>query len=323
MAESIENPTIKLMEPVPDERLRAWLHEFYGKDVSIKKRDVLRHRDFSYVERIQLEDALPESLIYKLVIPPWDIEQDLHERVLVPSISSSAQLYMTAHYGAITALFLEDLGTEYLTEHATAEIAKTFGEDLAKMHRSYTYRIEEIIDSGIMRNLKAEDIEPFTEELVNNLNKLDSLKDEQVSLLKKAAQVCASKLQDEPPTLVHGDLYAENIVLRNKHLYLFDWSWFTSISIALVDLASMISDHPKNGLFREFKDEFTEAYCFESGRTKEEVVSLAPYAATVERLLFLKWLEERKSRGVLGTTVGHVDGLIDTVINQVKEKVES
>ena len=157
MAE-IENPTIKLMEPVPESVVTAWLHEFYGKAVKIESRSVLRHRDFSYVERIHFLDSLPESLIYKLVKPPWDIEQDLHERVLVPSISSSAQLFMTAHYESTTALFMEDLGNEYLTEHADQEKAQTFGEDLAKMHRSYSYRMEELIESGILRNLSADRI---------------------------------------------------------------------------------------------------------------------------------------------------------------------
>lgn len=107
-----EDGSLDLLTPVGEERLTSWLQEFYGKAVTVKSRELLRHRDLSYVERIELEDALPQSLIYKLVLPPWDVEQDLHERILIPSISNSPQLFMAAHQGQVTAMFMEDLGRE-------------------------------------------------------------------------------------------------------------------------------------------------------------------------------------------------------------------
>lgn len=322
MTESTENPAIKLMEPVPDKKLFSWLHEFYGKEVSIKSRDILRHRDFSYVERIQLENALPESLIYKLVLPPWDIEQDLHQRVLVPSISSSAQLFMTAHHGSTTALFMEDLGNEYMTEQANEELAQRFGEDLAKMQRSYSYRIEELLEACILRDLSPDKIIGFTDQLASEFLKTKSITNSQANVITRAAQIARERLKDETVTLIHGDLYAENIVTRKNQLFVFDWSWFTCISSALVDVASMVSEHPKNGKFAEVRTKFIEAYCYESGRKVPEIMDLIPAASAVERLQFLKWLQERKARGVLGTTVGHVDDLITTVISQIEEHLE-
>src|SRR4029077_2203273 len=114
---AVENESLILLDPPPQERLIGWLHEFYGKPVQIVKRELLRHRDLSLVERLWLDNALPESLIYKVVLPPWDIEQELHQRVLIPSISNSAQLFMSAHFGQLTAMFLEDLGTESLLKY--------------------------------------------------------------------------------------------------------------------------------------------------------------------------------------------------------------
>src|SRR5262249_6852208 len=93
-----EAANLNLLIPAPQEKLDNWLAEFYGHSVSIEKRQVLRHRDLSYVERLWIKDGLPSSLIYKLVLPPWDIEQDIIERVLIPSVSNSAQLYLCAHY---------------------------------------------------------------------------------------------------------------------------------------------------------------------------------------------------------------------------------
>lgn len=148
-----EDASLTLLSAAPEEKLQAWLIEFYGKPVRILNREVLRHRDLSMVERLTFTDALPSSLIYKQVLPPWDIEQDLHERILIPSISNSAQLFLSAHHGQLTALFLEDLGSDYLEGLATAEIACRVGEELAKLHRSYCYRTDELLHTNVLRSL--------------------------------------------------------------------------------------------------------------------------------------------------------------------------
>lgn len=317
-----KNPAIKLLEPVPEKLLFSWLNEFYGKEVSVANRTVLRHRDFSYVERIQLSEALPDSLIYKLVIPPWDIEQDLHERVLVPSISNSAQLYMTAHYGNITAMFMEDLGTVYMNESADKESCLKFAKHLARMHRAYSYRLEELIDAGILRHLSSDNLPEFGSNLFLRLSKLESISDEQSKELHNLFEIVRDNLKAETLSLVHGDLYAENVVLRGSRQHLIDWSWFTSIATPLIDLATITSDHPKNGVILQFKEEFLEAYCFESGRSLEELSGLKPSAHALERFLFLSWLAERKDRGIVGTTVGHVDELVSAVIGQIQELIK-
>src|SRR5262249_15878412 len=149
----MENETLTLLTPAPEERLTAWLAEFYGKPVTIANRELLRHRDLSMVERLHITDGLPASLIYKQVLPPWQIEQDLHEHVLIPSISNSAQLYMSANCGQITAMFLEDLGTTSLLNACNADMAGRFGKELAKMHRSYSYRSDELVSVNVLPTL--------------------------------------------------------------------------------------------------------------------------------------------------------------------------
>lgn len=312
------NPTIKLLEPVPEKLLFNWLNEFYGKDVTVEERTVLRHRDFSYVERIRLSEALPDSLIYKLVIPPWDIEQDLHERVLVPSLTNSAQLYMSAHHGSTTAMFMEDLGTVYMNESADKDSCLKFAKHLARMHRAYSYRLEEVIDAGILRHLSSDNLPGFGKELITSLVQMESISNTRAKQLQVFFDSACDQLKEEPLSLVHGDLYAENIVIRPQRQHLIDWSWFTSIATPLIDLATITSDHPKNGKLSRFKDEFLEAYCFESGRSPKDLSELKQYAHALERFLFLSWLAERKSRGILGTTVGHVDDLVTTVADQIE-----
>lgn len=319
-----EDPSLNLLTPAPEEKLRSWLSEFYGKSVEIVSREVLRHRDLSYVERLVLKDCLPDSLIYKQVLPPWDVEQDLHERILIPSIASSAQLYMTAHSGQVTTMFLEDLGGVNLKEQSVeTKTARHLGEDIARMHRAYSYRIDELIQMNVLRTLNPIDFETFANDVTMPLLEWGDLNDDDAIEIAQAAKEIAHALAGEPTTLVHGDLYAENIIKRNERTFIIDWSWFTQIGVPTMDLASLISDHPKNGELRQHVDEILEAYCFESGRKTEDVQNALPFAAALERLCFLHWLQVRKTMGILGTTVGPVEQLMRSVADDIISKRQS
>lgn len=320
-ASAAENASLQLLTPVPEDRLQSWLKEFYGKEVRVRNRELLRHRDLSYVERIELEDALPQSLIYKLVLPPWDVEQDLHERILVPSISNSPQLFMAAHHGQITAMFMEDLGRESLLERGgSQEMARRIGEELAKMHRSYAYRTDELMQLGVLRSLSPIDYASFVETFCDKLRGWNLLAGEDGATLDKLARVLALALAGETISLVHGDLYAENIIVRGSRLFIIDWSWFTALGVPLIDIGSLTMTHHKNGPFADYRNDLIEAYCFESGRTEKDVRATLPYAETLSRILFLEWLVERKQRGIEGTTVGPVDNLIGKVVAELLER---
>jgi len=315
-----EDESLTLLAPAPEEKLNAWLDEFYGKPVQISSRQLLRHRDLSYVERLNIDDALPSSLIYKQVLPPWDVEQDLHEKILIPSISNSAQLYLSATHGPLTALFMEDLGTGFLEIMATAELAGRVGEELAKLHRSYSYRTAELIHTNVLRTLFPADYEQFTSDIVALLDQWQIVNQADLRFLEQLAKLLASKLADETTSLVHGDLYAENIIVRSDRLFIIDWSWFTLLGVPLMDLATLAMTHHKNGKFANFNEQLVDSYCYESGRDADQVRMLLPYAETLSRLLFLQWLVERRRRGILGTTVGPVDALIPKVVQELRDR---
>lgn len=318
-----ENESLELLQPAPEERLHGWLNEFYGKAVEIRERTVLRHRDLSCVERLTITDALPASLIYKLVLPPWDVEQDLHERVLIPSISNSATLYLTGHFGSLTAMFLEDLGPDSLLNHEVdADFAADVGKELAKMHRSYSYRIDELLDLNVLRSLLPLDYESFTVKMLEQLHGWGLADAAAIRAVVELARALARQLAGEPVSLVHGDLYAENILVRGRRLFIIDWSWFTMIGVPIMDLASITADHFKNGSFSRWRETVLDAYCFESGRAPEDIARSIPYGEALSRLLFLHWLVERRSRGIMGTTVGPVDKLIPKVIDELRERAQ-
>lgn len=316
----MENESLKLLDPPSQERLSGWLHEFYGKNVEVERRVLLRHRDLSLVERLHIADALPESLIYKVVLPPWDVEQDLHERILIPSISNSARLFLSGTCGQMTALFMEDLGTESLmggTDHKTAIL---IGTELAKMHRAYEYRIEELEPLGILRTLRPGQYLQVADNLVQSIEQWQLSTPAERQQLQTLGRLLDDELSSERLSLVHGDLYAENIILRGGRFYIIDWSWFTMIGVPLLDLSTLVSDHFKNGEDRQWQQVALETYCDEAGRDIEKVRALLPAAYTLSRLLFLDWLVERRNRGIMGTTVGPVDGVIETLVTELFER---
>lgn len=326
-----EDASLQLISILPEERLQSWLVEFYGKPMQITHREVLRHRDLSFVERLEFQDALPKSLIYKQVLPPWDVEQDLHERILIPSISNSPQLFMSAHSGQITAMLMEDLGPENLLSRChqiesdsaqLKDLARTLGEELAKMHRAYSYRTDELMGLGILRSLSPIDYGDLAQSMADKLAgwQLGTVEDREA--LVKLAKAIAVPFAGEPISLTHGDLYAENIILRQDKLFIIDWSWFASLGVPLVDIATITMTHHKNGPFADYRDDLIEVYCYESGKNEKETRAALPYAEALSRLLFLDWLLERKTRGIEGTTVGPVDNLITQVIQELTGRLD-
>lgn len=314
----MENETLNLITPPPQERLTAWLTEIYGKPVTITSRQLLRHRDLSYVERLRVHDAMPESLIYKVVLPPWDVEQDLHEHILIPSISNSARVYLSGTHLDTTAMFMEDLGERGLLDSlGDDDLANKVGTEIAKLHRAFTYRIAEVQSTNVLRSLLPAEFSVCARELADELESAEVLSADQANVVRRVGQLASEKLADEPISLVHGDMYAENILYDGQHLFIIDWSWFTMISTPIIDLATLTMKHFKNGSLADKRIEVLEAYCSEYSRNFDDTVAKLPYAEALSRLLFLRWLVERRRRGITGTTVGPVEILMGTVVSEL------
>ena len=235
----------------------------------------------------------------------------------LPSVTNSPQLYLTAHYGQLTVLFLEDLGSDSLLQLGNVELAGRLGESLARMHRAYIYRVDDLMQTGILRTLTPIDYVDFTKTLGQYLSSWHLISAKEKDNLLQVGQLLATSLASEPISLVHGDFFAENIIIHNSRLFIIDWSWFTFIGVPLLDLGTITMSHKKNGHFVQFKKELIEAYCFESARDVSDVMKLLPHTQSLNRLLLLHWLVERKSNGIEGTTVGPVDNLIPQVVQEI------
>ncbi len=325
LEKSVENETLSLLTPPPQDLLINWLAEMYGKRVEIEKRQVLRHRDLSFVERLWVHDAFPKTLIYKVVLPPWDIEQDLHEHILIPGVSNSARLYLAGNHLNQTAMLMEDLGEQELVAslETNTDLPNRVGTELAKLHRAFTYRIQEVQGTGVLRNLLPADFKNLLLQMKQELYNWAIIDSAQEKLLDEIGSMLSERLADEPVSLVHGDLYAENMLFDGQHLWIIDWSWFTKISTPILDLATLTMDHFKNGALREKSAEVLEAYCAEYSRPLEETKEKLPYAELLSRVLFLEWLIERRRRGIMGTTVGPVEIVIASVLAELNLRFQT
>jgi len=170
---------------------------------------------------------------------------------------------------------------------------------------------------NILGTLLPIDYVEFTAKLTRKLSGWKLASRSQAKSLKTLAATLAPRLAGEPFSLVHGDLYAENIIKRGQRLFIIDWSWFTMLGVPLMDLATVTMNHHKNGALVRYCEDIIDAYCFEAGRDAQDVRRVLPHAETLSRLLFLNWLVERRSRGIMGTTVGPVDNLIASIVDEL------
>jgi hypothetical protein len=321
--QAVENETLSLLTPPCQEFLLSWLSEIYGKPVEIERRQLLRHRDLSYVERLHVKDCLPQTLIYKVVLPPWDIEKDLFERVLIPKVSRSPGLYLSAVCAGMTVLFIEDFGENPLLDSlkSTSGLPSRLGKEIAELQLAYAGRLTELREGGVLRLIAPADFARLALEFGDELLRLSIISQAQARMFMTLGNVLSSALAAEPLSLVHGDLYAENLLYAREQICIIDWSWFVRISAAILDLATLTMNHFKNGQLSAYRQEIIEAYACEYGRSASEIESKLSYAELASRLFFLEWLLERRRRGIMGTTVGPVDVLIANVVSELAARL--
>src|SRR5205085_78071 len=100
----------------------------------------------------------------------------------------------------------------------------------------YSYRIDELMQVNVLRALFPIDYEQFAARLCLRLAQWDLIAPAQNDHLRALAGLLAAQLAGEPVSLVHGDLYAENLLVRSSRLFVIDWSWFAMIGVSTVDL---------------------------------------------------------------------------------------
>lgn len=291
------------------------------QNIQISRVDNLRQRDFSVVARIHFH--LPcgsnvPSLIYKKVRAPWHCEAQIMRFVKDAQLPNVPHLIGAKISGDLAETLQEDAGSLSLCDYNSDELAMITGLALAQTHdralesnKCYP-QIFARLDSG----------EKIAECFQANASKLGGLyPDFNQNILANLAAVgseVAEQLESLECCLQHGDLYGENIVLKDGNSPVFiDWSYFCFIGPRIYDLATLASSHSKNGSLVQHRKALLAGYSAGSEFSVEQIENLLPSAFRLSRLLFLQWLLTRVQMGITETTVGPVRPLIDTVVSEI------
>ncbi|MBC7999259.1 MAG: phosphotransferase [Leptolyngbya sp.] len=295
-----------------------------GKKVQVTHINVLRHRDFSFVARVFIHPHFRslvgfDTLIYKKVKAPWDCEANIALYVKNSGLPHTARLIEISK-APITAQFLqEDLGELSLMIRNSHKLALETGRRLAEIHlmaKSATAELPEKLE----RFDSAKSIVELAADCYYKLHEHFADFDRLLALQMVGCAVRdAQKLTEGDMCFQHGDVYAENIMLRQTSLAptFIDWSYFCFVGPQLYDLATLTSAHSKNRALFKRRDAVIQGYCDVAQMPVEAVKEMLPAAFRFSRLMFLKWLLVRVDMGITQTTVGPVRPLIDRVVQEI------
>jgi len=286
--------------------------------IKVTQVDNLRQRDFSVVARVHLENgSITPTFIYKKVTAPWHCEAHIMRFVKDCGLPNVPLLLASKMSGDQAEILQEDVGTLSLCDHSDYQLATLTGLALAQTHDRALENAQ--YPQFFTRLDNREKIIECFGDIAYKLGALFPDYDRAtIAGLIDSADEIAEQLSLLDCCLQHGDLYGENIVLKDGNTPVFiDWSYFCFIGPRLYDLATLTSGHSKNGTLGQYRQALIEGYAAGAGMNVEQIESMLPSVLRLSRLLFLQWLLVRVQMGITQTTVGPVRPLIDAVVNEI------
>lgn len=147
-------------------------------------------------------------------------------------------------------------------------------------------------------------IDVFHGEVLPVLKKNIELRADSVRLVNRAAAYCRESLREYPPTLVHGDLYGDNVIQSPRGYKFIDFG-FSHIGCGILDIFSFLSDNKRKNGERCFDDEKRVSfYCRALDEEKmkappdKDVKKLILCGDFIDTLLFTRWVFHRLSLGL-------------------------
>ena len=277
---------------------------------------VLRQRDFSVVGRVFLKGG--GTIIYKKVIAPWDCEAEIVSAVdAIHSPNIPAILGVRKGIGW-AELLQQDVGEKSLRDKNSWRLAERTGMLLAQIHTDLG-KVQTEWPDVIQRLNNRETIAACFHTNALKLEHLFPHFDKgAVAALILIGGIIAEILGETEMGLLHGDVYGENIILKDDvEPFFIDWSYFAFLGPKVYDLASLVSGHAKNGSLIRHRQNLISAYAKTAGISVLQTENLIPSAYRLSRLLFLQWLLTRVEMGITQTTVGPVEKLIVQVVGEI------
>lgn len=232
------------------------LHRF---DSEILNRELLHYWPLSRVERLTFRSAQLPNVIFKSALPPLLNEATLYSRLFAQDARWTPTFYGEITMGEQVWMFFEDLGTRTLRSEPTLENLQRAIILLASFHVAYS---QTATDGTLTKTVRL----PFfnraaysalaheTLKLTTALSQrgaypmVDERKLDKLAVIVANYQRVADGLVSAPQTLVHGDVKADNIMLKKptktatlrSRLYLIDWA-NASVATGLLDLVDLVN----------------------------------------------------------------------------------
>ncbi len=296
----------KSMEPLDDGILRDLLADKAGCKPRGLKRERLKGKDISIVELVTFLASHDEikSFIVKVVVSPLEREAAVYERLgpsdHLPRLIASHALDHT-HILVFEPIRGKALIDDW-KEERILRAAKILGKIHADSQRGISAKLpyEEIFPPMLPRIIEASlgiiitNIAGQWPEFAERLR---------AKAIGKLAECLEEGFSFFRPVIVHGDLFAENIVRGVDAMAVVDWT-FAFRGQGLFDIHTLSLKHHKNGNRNILFERLWRSYSKSCGRTmisepsKKEMKSIQWALEGLDRLKSISWLAERERRGM-------------------------
>lgn len=174
-----------------------------------------------------------------------EYEARVYERVLVPEIGASESPFVGA--ARDDADRHVTLVLEYLSDHERVDRASDMPLAMRRATRwlgEFHSRTDRLIAAG-QRFPLARFNTRYYERWPRRLRRFVGRSADHAWLapLLDRYGVIIELLSGEPPTVIHGDFYADNVLVRGNEVVVIDWSW-SAMAVGEIDLASITAGWP-------------------------------------------------------------------------------
>ncbi|MGQ9630538.1 MAG: phosphotransferase family protein [bacterium] len=248
-----------------DGRVQKLLRDIYDVSIVNLSRKYLKRWDLSCVELLKFTNDIGISLtlILKTVAPPWDREVDIYVETFPRLIKFMPDLIMTFRDDETQNLsfFLENISGVLLRDSLSPESVERAAESLATIHFKSRGILNRLERRKVPSLASREDYEAWFDRLVGDLANIGLLSSEgSARPLRERLDDALENILGLPITLVHGDLYADNIIITAEDVKFIDWG-SAFIGGGFLDVVSLTSpDERKNGDIRPFRENIIRAY---------------------------------------------------------------
>ncbi len=264
-----------------------------GGEGVISRAEQLRSWGASEVWRIDLSGSAPRSVIIKRGSGAMAAEARRYRQLVIPLALPAPQL-LAATGGEGTepvVLALQDVGRETLEQRPGVAGYRAAVRDLAKMRASATRRVGADPSIAAGQRMTTAD---FIDSARRAADGLAALRPDLAGSLDGPAQMLGtrlSRLADEPPTIVHGDFAAKNVMpTSGGRTIVIDWP-SAYLHAHLGDLYLLLRDADRRGLTQQVDaTALPEVFAREAGVDIRTVLDRMITGGLCWTVLTLRWL---------------------------------